>query len=299
MAGDARDGSPPASIVLALGGGGARGLAQIGVIEVLQARGLDIEAVAGTSCGALVGGAFAAGKLDALRDWMLRTSRNEMLRLLDPGLGRPAMFTGERLVRTLREVVGSPRIEDLPIDFTAVAVDLLRQREVWLRRGDLWDALRASFAIPGIFTPLTIGGMELVDGGLLAPLPITATRLAGAHRVIAVDIHGSTPQRVDEPVRVVDAEAGAPAVGLLGRWMDRLGEEAATPTHRFGLMEVMSRALDTMQERIARVQLALEPPELLIRIPRDACQFYEFWRAAELIEIGRREAEKALDAAGY
>lgn len=288
-----------ASIVLALGGGGARGLAQIGVIEVLQARGLDIEAVAGTSCGALVGGAFAAGKLDELRDWMTRTSRREMLRLLDPGLGRPAMFTGTRLVRALREVVGEPRIEDLPIDFTAVAVDLLRQREVWLRRGDLWDALRASFAIPGIFTPLNIGGMELVDGGLLAPLPITATRLAGAHRVVAVDIHGSTPQRKDEPVRVVDAEAGAPAVGLLGRWMDRLGDEAATPTHRFGLMEVMSRALDTMQERIARVQLALEPPDLLIRIPRDACQFYEFWRAAELIDIGRREAEKALDAAGY
>ena len=299
MAGDAREGSPPASIVLALGGGGARGLAQIGVIEVLQARGLDIEAVAGTSCGALVGGAFAAGKLDELRDWMLRTSRNEMLRLLDPGLGRPAMFTGTRLVRALREVVGEPRIEDLPIDFTAVAVDLLRQREVWLRRGDLWDALRASFAIPGIFTPLNIGGMELVDGGLLAPLPITATRLAGAHRVVAVDIHGSTPQRRDEPVRVVDAKADEPAAGLLGRWMDRFGEEAATPTHRFGLMEVMSRALDTMQERIARVQLALEPPELLIRIPRDACQFYEFWRAAELIEIGRREAEKALDAAGY
>lgn len=299
MSARAHAASPPASIVLALGGGGARGLAQIGVIEVLQARGLDIEAVAGTSCGALVGGAFAAGKLDELRDWMLRTSRNEMLRLLDPGLGRPAMFTGTRLVRALREVVGEPRIEDLPIDFTAVAVDLLRQREVWLRRGDLWDALRASFAIPGIFTPLNIGGMELVDGGLLAPLPITATRLAGAHRVVAVDIHGSTPQRRDEPVRVVDAKADEPAAGLLGRWMDRFGEEAATPTHRFGLMEVMSRALDTMQERIARVQLALEPPELLIRIPRDACQFYEFWRAAELIEIGRREAEKALDAAGY
>ena len=299
MAHSAREASQPGSIVLALGGGGARGLAQIGVIEVLQARGLDIEAVAGTSCGALVGGAFAAGKLDELRDWMTRTSRREMLRLLDPGLGRPAMFTGTRLVRALREVVGEPRIEDLPIDFTAVAVDLLRQREVWLRRGDLWDALRASFAIPGIFTPLNMGGMELVDGGLLAPLPITATRLAGAHRVVAVDIHGSTPQRRDEPVRVVDAKADEPAVGLLGRWMDRFGEEAATPTHRFGLMEVMSRALDTMQERIARVQLALEPPELLIRIPRDACQFYEFWRAAELIDIGRREAEKALDAAGY
>lgn len=291
-----------ASVVLALGAGGARGLAQIGVIEVLLERGLRIEAVAGTSCGALVGGAFAAGKLDDLRDWMLRTGRNEMLRLLDPGWGRPAMFTGDRLVRTLRAVIGEPRIEDLPVDFTAVAVDLLRQREVWLRHGDLWTALRASFGIPGIFTPLTLDGMELVDGGLLAPLPITATRLAGPHRVVAVDIHGSTPQRSDDPVRVVDAGNDVEASGRLGRWIGQHfgnGEENARRTHRFGLMEVMSRALDTMQERIARVQMALEPPDLLIRIPRDACQFYEFWRGAELVEIGRSEAKKALDAAGY
>lgn len=297
-----RAGAGDASVVLALGAGGARGLAQIGVIEVLQERGLRIEAVAGTSCGALVGGAFAAGKLGELRDWMLRTGRNEMLRLLDPGWGRPAMFTGNRLVRTLRDVIGEPRIEDLPIDFTAVAVDLLRQREVWLRHGDLWNALRASFAIPGIFTPLTLDGMELVDGGLLAPLPITATRLAGPHLVVAVDIHGSTPQRSDDPVRVVDADAEPSPANPLGRWMEQHfgnSEETARPTHRFGLMEVMSRALDTMQERIARVQMALEPPDLLIRIPRDACQFYEFWRGAELIEIGRSEAKKALDAAGY
>lgn len=174
------------SIVLALGGGGARGLAQIGVIEVLLAHGLTVKAVTGTSCGALVGGCFAAGKLTELRDWMLRTKRNEMLRLLDPGFGRPAMFTGNRLLRTLRDEIGEPCIEDLPIDFTAVAVDLLRQREVWLRQGDMWDAIRASIAIPGIFTPITINQMELVDGGLLAPLPIAATRMAGPHRVHAV-----------------------------------------------------------------------------------------------------------------
>ena len=289
-----------ASIVLALGGGGARGLAQIGVIEVLQARGLYIEAVAGTSCGALVGGAFAAGKLAELRDWMLATKRNAMLRLLDPGLGRPAMFTGNRLLRTLREVIGEPRIEDLPIDFTAVAVDLLRQREVWLRHGDLWDALRASFAIPGIFTPLSIGGMQLVDGGLLAPLPITATRMAGPHRVIAVDIHGQPPDRADAPVRVVEAVREDAGSGPIERWIkQRFGDADAVEPHRYGLMEVMTRSLETMQERIARVQLALEPPELLINIPRDACEFYEFWRASELIEIGRVQAEKALDAAGY
>ena len=289
------------TIVLALGAGGARGLAQIGVIEVLQERGFTIRAIAGTSCGALVGGACAAGKLSELTRWMQMTSRAEMLRLLDPGFGRPAMFTGDRLVKVLREVVGEPQIEDLAIDFTAVAVDLLRQREVWLRRGDLWDAIRASFAIPGIFTPMTIGDMELVDGGLLAPLPITATRLAGPHRVVAIDIHSQPPQLADDPLREISAEQGKSAPGILGRWVERHfgDDEKDEPQHRFRLMEVMSRALDTMQERIARVQLALEPPELLIRIPRDACEFYEFWRAPELIALGRREAEKALDAAGF
>ena len=287
-------------VALVLGAGGARGLAQIGVIEALQARGMHIVAIAGTSSGALVGGACAAGKLAELRDWMLRTSRTGMLRLLDPGFGRPALFTGDRLVRALREVVGEPRIEDLPIDFTAVAVDLARQREVWLRRGDMWDAVRASFAIPGVFTPFELHGRELVDGGLLAPLPITATRLCDAHRLIAVDMHGWPKAPAGAPAR--DDDADGEAAGPVGRWIDRHFSDDggdAKPDQRFGLTELMARSLDTMQAQIARVQMALDPPELLIRIPRDACQFYEFWRGRELIEIGRREAEKALDAAGY
>ena len=287
-------------VALVLGAGGARGLAQIGVIEALQARGMNIVAIAGTSSGALVGGACAAGKLAELRDWMLRTSRSGMLRLLDPGFGRPALFTGDRLVRALREVVGEPRIEDLPIDFTAVAVDLVRQREVWLRRGDMWDAVRASFAIPGVFTPFEVHGRELVDGGLLAPLPITATRMSDAHRLFAVDMHGFPKVPSGQPARVADVPA-SPLPGRLERWMDRhFGDHDASPRPQaLGLTEVMARALDTMQAQIARVQMALDPPELLIRIPRDACQFYEFWRGRELIEIGRREADKALDAAGY
>src|SRR5689334_19914076 len=167
-------------VALVLGAGGARGLAQIGVIEALLARDIPIVAVAGSSSGALVGGVFAAGKLQVYRDWLCALSRKQMLRLLDPGLGGPALFRGDRLMHALRELIGEPRIEDLLVDFTAVAVDLMRQREVWLRRGDLWDAVRASFAIPGLFTPHVVHGRELVDGGLLAPLPITATRLSDA-----------------------------------------------------------------------------------------------------------------------
>ena len=290
-------------VALALGAGGARGLAQIGVIEALQARGLRIGAIAGSSSGALVGGACAAGKLGELRDWLQRTNRAGMLRLLDPGFGRPALFTGNRLVAALREVVGTPRIEDLPIDFTAVAVDLIRQREVWLRQGDLWDAVRASFAIPGLFTPFVVHGRELVDGGLLAPLPITATRMSDAHRLIAVDMHGFPKVPSGQLAR--DDDPQPEPANAIERFIDRhFGDDedstdAPLPDRRLGLTDVMARALDTMQAQIARVQMALDPPELLIRIPRDACQFYEFWRAAELIEVGRREAELALDRAGY
>lgn len=302
-------------VALVLGAGGARGLAQIGVIEALQARGLRIVAVAGSSSGALVGGLFAAGKMAVYRDWLYSMSRTDMLRLLDPVFGQPALFRGDRLMHALRELIGEPRIEDLPVQFTAVAVDLLRQREVWLREGDLWDAIRASIAIPGVFTPYELHGRELVDGGLLAPLPITATRLSDAHRLIAVDMHGWP----DQPTGALGHHAGGegpqrapvPAAQLvsvkpppLTRWFRRNRSVAPdppddAPPHELSFSELMARSLDTMQAQIARVQLALDPPELVIRIPRDACQFYEFWRAKELIELGREQAERALDKAGY
>jgi NTE family protein len=283
-------------VALVLGAGGARGLAQIGVIEALEARGLQIVAVAGSSSGALVGGIHAAGRLAEFREQMVRLTRSRFVRLLDPVVGQGGLLRGQRLVDAMREVVGNPLIETLPLRFTAVAVDLQRQREVWLQRGPLWDAIRASFAIPGLFTPHPLHGRDLVDGGLLAPLPIAATRLSDAHRLVAVDMHGWPARPPGEPAR----ENGAPPTfgDRFGGWVERrLGLSGSDEV--IGMTEAMARALDTMQAQIARVQLALDPPELVIRIPRDACLFYEFWRAAELIEVGRAEAEKALDAAGY
>jgi NTE family protein len=215
----------------------------------------------------------------------------------------------------LRELAGSPRIEELPIDFTAVAVDLVRQREVWLREGDLWEAVRASIAIPGVFTPHVINGRTLVDGGLLAPLPIAATRLSGARHLVAVDMHSRSRRRWprepadddSEPLQAL-VEAGEGAVSpwrqRIGRWLGQQAEAQdpppiPAPLVGLGFSELMARSLDTMQAQIARTQLALDPPELVIHIPRDAAQFYEFWRAEELIELGRVEAGKVLDAAGY
>ena len=284
-------------VALVLGAGGARGLAQIGVLEALDARGLEISAIAGSSSGALVGGVYAAGKLTEFREQLVRLDRRGFLRLLDPVVGHAGLLRGNRLVRAMQDVVGNPDIEALPIPFTAVAVDLMRQREVWLRSGPLWEAIRASFAVPGLFTPHVLHGRELVDGGLLAPLPIAATRMSDAHRLIAVDMHGWPERPPGSP-----AEGGADAPGSIGNrmgeWFERkLG--LRSDDGEYGLSELMARSLDTMQAQIARVHLALDPPELVIRIPRDACLFYEFWRAAELIDVGRTEAEKALDAAGY
>ncbi|TZF88690.1 patatin-like phospholipase family protein [Cognatilysobacter lacus] len=271
-------------IALVLGAGGARGLAQIGVIEAMEARGLHIATIAGSSSGALVGGFQAAGRLPELRDWLCGLTRTRMLRYIDPSLGG-ALVGGRRLMEALRELLGIVSIESLDVDLTIVAVDLMRQREVWLRRGDLLDAIRASIAIPGVFTPHRIAGRELVDGGVLAPLPITATRLSAAHRLVAVDMHG-WPQLKPTDIPLPPSTALA-------------DEEAGTRGGEIGMVELIARAIDTMQAQVSRVQLALDPAELVIRIPRDACQFYEFWRAREMIEIGRGQAELALDAAGY
>lgn len=287
-------------VALALGAGGARGLAQVGVIEALCARGLDIVAISGASSGALVGGIHAAGKLGEFRAQLERLKRRHFLRLLDPVVGQGGLMRGDALVAAMQEVVGNPDIETLAIDFTAVAVDLERQREVWLRSGPLWDALRASFAIPGVFTPFMLHGRALVDGGLLAPLPIAATRLSDAHRLIAVDMHDWPRQPAGEPADPAQVQGSSSMTGRLGDWFERrIGQDEEEEDGNFGIIEMMSRSLDTMQAQISRMHLALDPPELVVRIPRDACQFYEFWRAAELIEIGREETEKVLDAAGY
>lgn len=293
-------------VALVLGSGGARGLAHIGVIEELEAAGFQIAATAGASMGALVGGIHAAGRLADYRDWVGALERSDVLRLLDFAFGHPGLIKGERLIGVMRELVGDHRIEELPIPFTAVATDLATQREVWLNRGPLFDAIRASIAIPMVFTPHRIGGRELVDGGLLAPLPIAATRQNQADLVIAVDVNDRVPVALrnlrrqhaatlapPEPTPAVVDESLRARIGQL---MDSLFDKRPAVPAQPGLLDLMSRSLDTMQAQLSRLQLALDPPDLLIRVPRDTCMFHEYWRAAEVIDVGRAAARHALQS---
>ncbi len=303
------------AIALVLGAGGARGLAHIGVIEVLNRRGYRIAAIGGSSMGALIGGVYAAGRLDAYRDWACALERGDVIRLLDFAFGHPGLIKGEKVINAVRELVGDHRIEDLPIPFMAVATDLKRQREVWLTRGPLFDAIRASIAIPMVLTPHTLNGRELVDGGLLAPVPIAGTRMAMVDLVVAVDVGAqirrpprpapAEPRPLPEARPKPGSETGnrdslrnriATFVETLMDRNDGKNAEPPEPASQTGMLELMSRSLDTMQAQISRLQLALDPPDILVRVPHDACFFYEFWRAREMIAIGAEAAEKALDA---
>jgi len=300
----ARDGR---RVALVLGAGGARGLAHIGVIEALEARGFEIAAIAGSSMGALVGGIHAAGRLADYRDWVCALERTGVLRLLDFAFGHPGLIRGERLIGVMQELVGDHVIEQLPIPFTAVATDLARQREVWISRGPLFDAIRASIAIPMIFTPHRVDGRELVDGGLLAPVPIAATRQYHVDLVIAVDVNAHVA--IHRPMAPLIAAAPEPEAGpvaisdpglrqRMSAMIEGLFERRPPEPPQPGLLDLMTQALDTMQAQMSRLQLALDPPDLLIRVPRDTCLFYEYWRAREIIDGGRRAAEAALEALG-
>lgn len=275
------DAAPPAPggkrIALVLGSGGARGIAHIGVIAHLEALGHRIVYISGCSMGALVGGIYAAGKLHVYESWLRALERRAVIGLLDLTFGRPGLFKGERLIGVLRELIGDHEIQDLPIGYTAVATDLMEQREIWLNRGPLFDAIRASIAIPTIFTPYELNGRLLVDGGLLNPVPIAPALNQQADLIVAVNLNANLRSERQSPEQV--EAGGSPATVVVP-----------------GLLDVMSMTMETMQNAIARLKLAAYSPDVVVEVPRDACSFYEFYRAAELIELGRVRAEAALGA---
>lgn len=295
-------------IALVLSAGGARGLAHIGAIEAIEARGYRIAAVGGSSIGALVGGVYATGKLDAYRKWACALERSDVIRLLDFAFGLPGLIKGEKVINAIRDLVGDHRIEDLPVPFLAVATDLDRQREIWLTRGPLFDAIRASIAIPMILSPHIINGRRLVDGGLLAPVPIAGTRMAHVDLVVAVDVNAHADAH-RPPVKANPPPVPAPDendVGARASLRERVSafidglmdksEPAPPDPRKSSMLDLMSQSLDAMQAQITRLQLALDPPDILIKVTHDSCFFYEFWRAQEMIDIGAEAANRALDA---
>ena len=309
------------TIGLALGGGGARGFAHIGVIRCLLAHGIVPDIIVGTSIGAIIGGCQASGRLDLIEEWALGLTRRGILGYLDISLSGGGLIGGGKLAARLEEKFGDTSIESLPIRFATIATEVGTGHEIWLTRGRMVDAIRASYALPGIFPPVFLDGRWLVDGALVNPVPVSAARVLGARLVIAVNLNADVFGRSmimtgegAEPAPLPD-EPAPEAHGLRAffgteRWRAQRAAGANAGTERAlkrqfvggarrpSIPTVMVDAFNIMQDRIARARLAGDPPDVMINPRLGHVGWFDFHRAQEAIDAGTRVAERAMDEIG-
>ncbi len=294
------------SIGLALGGGAARGFAHIGVMRTLAAHGIVPDVIVGTSIGAVVGGTYAADQLDSFEAWARGLTVRSVLGHLDISLSGSGLIRGNHLARQLEAALADRRIDDLPLRFAAIATEFNTGHEIWLTRGRLTEALRASYALPGIFPPVLIGGRWLVDGALVNPVPVSAARALGARLVIAVNLnsdlfgrgtiiasHGSDDD--DDAAHAVEAKPNGGLLGMFSRER-QLRRQIMGRRGRPGIPTVMIEAFNVMQDRITRARLAGDPPDVLVSPRLGQVGWFDFHRAEEAISIGAEATEKSIDA---
>ena len=302
---------------LALGGGAARGMAHFGVLRALADAGVQVDCIAGCSIGALVGAVAASGSTDGLEATFKTFDWRKTLSFFDVVFPRAGLIDGAKVTALVREHLPATRIEALPIRFAAIATDLGSGAEVVLRSGDVIDAVRASIAVPGIFTPVRLGGRVLVDGGLSNPVPVSVVRAMGADRVIAVDLnYGVVDGRFKRRVKSVKVEPESPPQNEGGRWAaeyrhvlaelkNRLAAQSAPIKDQFSrwstrdealpnVFEVLLASVNVMEMHITESRLRVEPPDVLIRPPLGDIRFLEFGRAEEAIQLGYDAAMQAL-----
>jgi NTE family protein len=295
--------APRPAIGLALGGGAARGFAHIGIIRTLIAKGFVPDVIAGTSIGAVAGALYASGHLDTFEEWARGLTRRNVFGYLDFSLSGSGLIRGDRLADRMQEQLGETTIDQLPVRYAAIATEVGTGHEIWLTRGRLVDALRATYALPGIFTPVLIGHRWLVDGALVNPVPVSATRALGARLVIAVNLNsdllgrgatiasaGSDEEDEDWLAKLRGAAGpnGVPSAANIVR------RQLLGTADRPGISTVMMEAFNIMQDRITRSRLAGDPPDVIINPPLGRVGWFDFHRAAEAIEIGAEAAERVL-----
>lgn len=294
---------PRRKMAFALGGGIARGFAHIGVLEVLREEGVEPDIICGTSIGALAGAAFSLGKLDVFKEWALSLNRRRVFSYLDFKVRSAGLIGGQKMEALMREHFGETRIEDMPHRFLTVATDLATGHEVWIGKGDIVPALRASFALPGVFAPVERDGRFLVDGALVNPVPVSPCHAMGGIMTIAVDLNGDFMGKAMKPGAAYATVAGFDALKQgelpeneraritgsgLGKRLFRRQEDAPS------LFGVMVSALGILQDRLTRSRLAGDPPDIHIRPAIGHIGLMEFERAEELIRHGREAALRAM-----
>ncbi|WP_430814119.1 patatin-like phospholipase family protein [Carboxylicivirga sp. RSCT41] len=273
---------PNKTVSLVLGSGGARGLAHIGIIRWLQENDFAIHSISGCSIGSVIGGIYAAGQLDKFEEWVRSLTLLDIASYMDISWGVSGLIKGDKLINTLKELVGDEHIERLPVKFTAVAADVRNEKEIWLTKGNLFESIRASISLPLFLTPVTINNRELIDGGVLNPIPIAPVFSDNNDIIIAVNL-GAVPKHSNNSASP-DSKS----------WLFNKKDTKELKPNQSGMYQIADWAFDAMQNTIARQKLAAYPPDFIIEIARDACGTLDFHKADEMIELGYNKAAEIL-----
>ena len=286
------------SVALVLSSGGARGYAHVGVIKGLISRGYKITSIVGCSMGSVVGGMFAAGRLKEFEEWACSLDRTDVFRLYDFNFSTQGLMRGERVFKQLEQIIPDRNIEDLDIPFKAIATDMKLQKEVVFDSGSLYQAMRASSTIPAMLRPIEIGDMELLDGGILNPLPISFVTKMKKQKIIAVDVNAPIPYEapVKTEVQIVEeSKFNLHFDKLKSLWFKKNDSNPPENSRKKpGMFDLITKSIDMMQDRITENILEQHPPKLLVRVSRYSFSTFDYYKAKDLIEEGEKSLEIAL-----
>lgn len=282
-------------VSLVLSGGGARGLAHIGVIEELEKAGYEIHSVVGTSMGALVGGMYAMGQLETFKVWMTSLDKKKVFNLVDFTISSHGLVKGDKVFGRMQELIPDQEIEDFAVSFAALAVDLIEKEEVKFDKGSFYKAARASMAIPNVLKPVKRNNQLLIDGGVMNNLPLKHAKRVEGDILVAVDVGANVPV-LKHALTIKETKEQENAYQKkvkeyyqkIQKWIPYDKEEVEEDkVEKLGYLDLMNTTINLMMEQQTKLQIENTPPDILIQISRDSCSTYDFYRAAEMIEIGR------------
>ncbi len=281
-------------VALVLSGGGARGMAHIGAIRTLEQQGFKITSIAGTSIGALIGGVYLSGKLDAYVDWVSSISKLDILKFMDFAISKSGFIKGEKIFQKLEPFILDTVIEELPVPYAAVAVDIVNHKEIIFREGPLISAIRASVAIPTVLRPFNYNGSDLVDGGVSNPLPLDAVKRHECDLLVAVDLNADLPYTPMN--KSFENESSSQTYEKALQFINEKWSKYFKNGKRksIGFFDLVTQSIYAMQIKLTQVAIERHKPDLLINISRQSCDMFEFHRAEEMIDYGSKQTIKAL-----
>lgn len=277
------------NIALVLSGGGARGIAHIGVIEALEEQGYNITSISGTSMGSLVGAVYAIGKLPEFKKWLLNIDKLETFKLVDFTFGTQGFIKGDRIFSELKKFIPDVNIEDLEIDYSAVATDIMNKREVVFTQGSIFDAVRASVSIPSVFTPVKTASTMLIDGGTVNNLPLDRVKRNEGDLLVAVDVVANVPYYETEK----DEEKYKQKIKKFRNYFDEL--KARKIAAQLSYFEIIDKSINLMIEEVVKLKLKETPPDIFIQVSQDVCTLFDFYKAEKIIAYGKEVAQETIE----